>query len=169
VVDFLDMTEPYFPNGIPYVEGTILGVNRNGPASNVPVIYINTTPGDGYTVPYSNNSWGWVDLTGRVPVGTKAVFLGGIMSVMIGTYSDGATLTAAFGAGDSSDEPPYIIQAVAIQPGQGTRESVGVWAPLDQNLWFRFKPWWRTNSGSTTPYPEGCAFFLSLRVEAYLR
>ena len=166
--------------GVEFIEGSIVGVKRWGPADPEPghrgevPFYLNTTPGAGYTVPYSNNEWGWFDWSPYVPPGTKAVFLGGILSVIGGFTLDGCNLTVTLSAGDSVRNEPYILQAL-VGPsnvdggGVGVRLPVGVWVPLDSQRLMRFKVRWWTNSGDESLYPLNCAYFVSLRAEAYVR
>lgn len=170
---------PAIAQYVPWTEGAVIGVKRSSPQDGPTVLYINTTPGNGYSVPYSNNFWGWIDITpNHVPDGTKAVFVGGIMSILGGYALDACNLTVALAAGDTTADHPYIFQAVlgpsriqgyGIDLATGTREIVGAWVPLDDSGNLRFKVHWWTNSGDTSDFPANCAFFVNLQVEAYVR
>lgn len=175
--------EPYFPNGVTFGEASIIGFNRYGATANNPIIYFQTTLGGGYigSPPYpvyQNQAWHTVNLAGKVPPGTKAVMLGGIGSAVINAgQGDGCTFTAAFVSADNpqGNDPDsgrylYILQNIAFSgdgSGNGTRMPMFVIVPLDASLSFKFYPWWRANTDGNTN--KNCYYFLSLRIEGYLR
>ncbi len=137
--------------------------------------FVNASPGqvggvffNSYTnVGAQYNKWTTVDLTGIIPAECRTVHLTGIMIITHGTNTEDANLQLSFRKnGDNTDySVNYAHQAIAPFVGDGVREGVATWVPLDDSQKFQYL--WRTPL-STLPggYPAWSSYGTNLRVDA---
>lgn len=145
---------------IDYLEGSIVGVPKNGPGAQNPVIFINTATGAGQAA----GEWHTVDLSAIVPEGTIVVRLDGLLLITHGTTQETANLTVAF-RDDPSWEYGYNMQTIECWVGGGQRTNAGAWVAVGADRKFQFK-WTRSSNGS---YPEWSAYGINLCVTAYVK
>ena len=148
---------------IPYIEGAVIGVPKNSPTGQNPVIFINSYSGAGLAE-YPPGQWSTVDLSAIVPADTIAVRLDGILIITHGSAVETADMTVAFRT-DPSYDYGYVMQTIEASVGNGQRSNAGAWVALDSNLCCQMK-WTRATQGQ---WPANSSYGVNLSLTAYLR
>lgn len=114
---------------------------------------------------YPDDEWITVNVSDRVPEGTKAVFLTGILIVSYGATDIPANMTVKFRRKGETEEYKYIHQACITKAPECARSGISVWIPLDENGEFEFK-WNRSTYGQWPEYP---AYGMCLGLNAFAK
>lgn len=147
-----------------FIEGSIIGVVRESPTQNLPVIYFNTYTGEGVNQ-HPEGQWHRVNVSHLVPVGTKAIHLTGRFIITQGYYGGTSNLLAYFRKTGIDTNYEYNHQCIETHTGGGQRSTMAVWVPLDGQGYFDFK-WSKNVIGLWPDYPT---FAIGLNVDAYVR
>lgn len=110
--------------------------------------------------------WITEDLTGRVPEGTKAVFLSGIAIITHGTTRETADLQLSFRRTGSEEDARYLWQVCETDPNSGQRSGIALWVSLNDDLCFDWRAEWPERQ---IQYPCFSAYGLNLCINAFAK
>lgn len=151
---------------LPYVTGSTIGiiaddVGRQGNEQ----IYFNSWNGGGLDK-FPHNTFGTVDLTGKIPSDAKAVFLSGLLVITHGTTVETCDMHIYFRRSSTVPEWTYIGQSVEAHVGGGQRQPMFVILPVE-NSKLQFK--WYGSTFTNGNYPEHCSYGVSFRIAGYIQ
>lgn len=115
--------------------------------------------------PYPDNKWITVSVADRVPEGTKAIYLTGLLLITHGYVDEIGGLTIAFRRKGETENYRYNHQTCEAHIGGGARSPMSVWVPLDENREFEFK-WTRS---TPEPHPQHCCYGINLVLNAFAK
>ncbi len=139
-------------------EITTVGVSRNSPTQQQ-AIFVNSYTGVGPVA----GAWHTVDVSDMVPVGTKCIFVSGLLIITHGTTAETANLTISFRRYGETENYYYIGQTIEVDTQGGQRSTMSCWIPLSEDLKFDFF-WTRTNTGQ---WPTYSAYGINLSLNAW--
>lgn len=140
-----------------YIECTKLHVAEDTP-KGFRAVFVNTYTGVGG----KPDVWHTVNVQGKVPEGTKAVHLTGILIITHGSKSEIADMGLHFRTNRNRD-PSKIAQCVETSTAGGQRSPMACWVSLDDNYEFQYK---YTITKANSTWPTSSSYGVNLSIDA---
>ena len=141
-----------------------VSVFSDGPSAAPYTVWLNTYNGQSIPSGIVKGQWTTIDLSAKLPVGTKALHATGILIITHGTTVETCDLTVSFRDYGSSATPSYIGQATEAHVGGGQRTNMAAWIPVSNGK-FDFKYDYNT----TGTWPTHCSYGVSLMADAIVK
>lgn len=110
--------------------------------------------------------WNTIDLSAWAPPDTRAALLHGILVISHGTQAAQCNLVLWWRfPGKDGTGGAYVSQALSVLTGGGVRQPDAILVPVEGQ---RTEMWYDIAPGSP-PYPDGCAFGFTYRLQAIVR